>query len=189
MQWESGAPTEVVKVNPDGTTGDPFYYSSSGIGDGAFSHDGSKLALTLGSGVVVLDANTGETVTAWNDYQLPEGIDGFPSSVQWVADSSAVVVELGVNRDGCGPGHLVLGMDGNAQFIAEDGCDLTSPNGQLMAAPGSYGCLLTGADVLRVVRFNGRQRGSALRRGPSRSHPLGLVSRLEAGADSSSCRS
>jgi hypothetical protein len=61
------------------------------------------------------------------------------------------VVEIAVERDGCGPGHVVLGIDGEFQFFTNRGCNFASPDGRLMADPGGYGCFLVGDDLVQIL--------------------------------------
>jgi hypothetical protein len=77
--------------------------------------------------------------------------DGVLSWAQWVDDSNQVILDLGVERDGCGPGHVVLQMDGSFRFIEEDDCNHTSPNGRLMADPTGIGCFLIGGETVRIL--------------------------------------
>lgn len=151
--WESVSPTEIVYLQPDGARGEPIYYAPASIPDASFSPDGQKLAIVLyREGVVVLDTATGDVITALNQYQVPlPADDGLLYWVQWLEDSEHLVIDLGVERDGCGPGHMSLALDGSFNFIEVEGCNHTSPNGRLMAEPGGYGCFLIGDDTVRII--------------------------------------
>jgi hypothetical protein len=158
--WEGVAPTEIVKLNADGSRGEPIYYSPVGLTDAAYSPDGEKLAIVLyDRGVVVLDRATGETIAALNQYEVPLGEhEGSLWQVKWLADSERLVANLGVPVDSCGPGHIALALDGNFEYIAQVGCEAIAPNGLTMVVPGVGECLAPGTDTIRLVEsFTGRE--------------------------------
>jgi hypothetical protein len=78
------------------------------------SPDAGMIAMaTYREEVVLLDWETLEPKVVLAQDDLPPGVeDGGLGSVRWVDDSNHLVVEIAVERDGCGPGHVVLGIDG-----------------------------------------------------------------------------
>jgi hypothetical protein len=161
--WEGTVPTELVKLERDGSRGEPIYYSPVALTDAAYSPDGEKLALVLaGTGVVVLDRTTNEPVAALNQYEVPvEPNDGSLLTVHWLGDSERLLAGLGDFRDGCWPGHMAMALEGSAEFIPMKACERVSPDGRLMAAPGFAQCLAPGDDTIRLVEsFTGRELAS-----------------------------
>jgi hypothetical protein len=161
--WEGTVPTELVNLNPDGTRGEPIYYSPVGLTDASYSPDGEKIAIALWDiGVVVLDRATGQPVAALNQYEVPLGPDKGPLwQVEWLDDSERLVANLGVPVDGCSPGHMALALDGSHEFIPLVGCERTSPDGHLMVAPSTGGCFTGSTDTIRLVEsFTGRELAS-----------------------------
>jgi hypothetical protein len=146
-------PFRVVELDPAGAPVRTLFESDLFIGDAAVSPDGSRLAVvTYRERVVIVDWATLATIASLAQTDLPAAVeDGGLAPVRWVDDSEHVVLDLVVERDGCGPGHVVLGVDGDFRFYQNRGCNHTSPNGRLMADPGGYGCFLVGDDELQIV--------------------------------------
>jgi hypothetical protein len=146
-------PFRVVELDPAGKPVRTLFESDRFIGGAAVSPDGSRLAVvTYRERVFIVDWATLATIASLAQTDLPPAVeDGGLAPVRWVDDSEHVVLDLVVERDGCGPGHMVLGIDGAFRFFHNRGCNHTSPDGRLMADPGGYGCFLVGDDELQIV--------------------------------------
>jgi hypothetical protein len=150
---EGGGQSVLSELGLDGTAVRTIHSATVPLADFEVSPDGTKLVVVEHhTRALVLDWDNLEVVATMSQEQLPVAIgDGVLSWAQWVDDSNQVILDLGVERDGCGPGHVVLQMDGSFRFIEEDDCNHTSPNGRLMADPTGIGCFLIGGETVRIL--------------------------------------
>jgi hypothetical protein len=160
VRTEGSGRSALVELALDGSTVRTLHEGLFGIPDFEISPDGTKIVLVEHrTRALVLDWQSLDVIAELGQDELPSAIgDGVLSWAQWVDDSQHVILDIGVERDGCGPGHVILRLDGTFDFIEEDGCNHTAPNGRLMADPGGTGCFIIGGENVRVLdALSGRE--------------------------------
>ena len=160
IQLDGAERDEVMQMGLDGMTIRTIHGGDFEIGAFEISPDRTMLVVVEhATRALILDWQSLEVIAELRQEELPFSPgDGVLSWAQWVEDSQHIILDIGIERDGCGPGHVTLSLDGSWNFVEEDDCNNTAPNGRLMADPTGYGCFVIGGDTVRVLdAFTGEE--------------------------------